>query len=210
MRKIMYLIKISGLIAVFNVGFFGIAAAGENGLSAQDEIEDLMSCYAYAADAIGRAVNATIPVPPPFDSTDANIHEDPNFAEGLQLYRNCMAEDWVLAIEVDGVPIELPPGFLAPGPLAFANLVNGGARQALSRNTQHVFGSISSSVHGKEGTVKAYAIIHTMFLPESPSSGNVNVATSTYTSDVVRRKGKWLLQKTTINATSSASTAETP
>lgn len=168
-----------------------------------------MSCYAYGSDAIGRAVNATIQVPPPFDGTDANIHEDPNFAEGLRLYRKCFAEDWILAVEINGVPFELPPGFLAPGPLAWANFVNNGARTGGQRDTQHVFGSISSTVHGwNKGTLKAYAIIHTMFLPGFPNSGNVNVGTSTYTSDVVRRHGRWLLQKTTINITSGTSTPE--
>jgi hypothetical protein len=81
-------------------------------VSAIGHIEDLMSCYAYGSDAIGRAVNATIQVPPPFDGTDANIHEDPNFAEGLRLYRKCFAEDWILAVEINGVPFELPPGSL--------------------------------------------------------------------------------------------------
>ena len=198
------------------IGFISTAAADDDSdsdergnkgrLLAQAEIEDLMSCYAYGADLIGRATGATPIFSPPFTYEDNLV--DPDFAAGVEFWRNCMTEDWELALETEGEPSPLPPGLLAPGPLPFANIVNFFARSAQQRNTQHLFGSISSTVRGKDGTLTAYAIIHTMFLPESPTACQINVGTTTYTSEVVHRDGKWLLKKTTLNNTGSASTNE--
>ena len=190
----------TALFAPFGViGLIGTAAAdghrddgrGNKGrLSAQHEIEDLMSCYAYSFDAIARATEA---VPVADLLSEENIDRDPNFAEGLSRFRNCTTADWFIeAFLVDGTVL-LAEGDIPPGALPWVNLVNIFARLDGQTNSQHLFGSFSNTVHGNMGTVTAYAVITTMFEDAETTTG-----TSTYTSDVVFEGGKWLLKKTTL------------
>lgn len=187
------------ILAAF--GFAGTAAAGDGGnkgrLQAKAEIEDLMTCYAYTFDAIARAVDA---IPQPLDS-EVNVDLDPNFAEGLERFRGCTTADWTIAIQFpDGFLLE---DFIPPGPLAWVNLVNNFARADVQTNSQHLFGSFSTTVKGRKGTVQAYAFITTYFLitPEDPAEPpfvESSTGTSTYVSDVVFEHGEWLLKKTTL------------
>lgn len=187
------------ILAAF--GIAGTAVAGDGGnkgrLQAKAEIEDLMTCYAYTFDAIARAVDA---IPQPLDS-ELNAGLDPNFAEGLERFRGCTTADWTIAIQFpNGFLLE---NFIPPGPLAWVNLVNNLARdpgdpgpsddEPAQINSQHLFGSFSTTVKGRMGTVQAYAFITTYFEDATSSTG-----TSTYVSDVVFERGEWLLKKTTL------------
>ncbi len=199
----------TGFIVLFAtlgvVGFIGTAAAdndedsdsdGNNGrLAAQAEIEDLMSCYAYSFDAIARATDA---VPQADLLSEANIDADANFAEGLARFSGCTTADWSIEVRLVDGTVLLPAGAIPPGPLPWVNLVNNVARGDGQINSQHLFGSFSSEAKKKKGEVTAYAVITTYFdgsglQPEGSSTG-----TSTYSSDVVRKRGKWLLKKTTL------------
>ena len=160
-------------------------------LSAQNEIEDLMSCYAYSFDAIARATDAVEALGDLL--SDVNINNDPNYAEGLSRFRNCTTNDWFIeAFLADGTQV-LAEGDIPPGPLPWVNLVNLFARGDGQINSQHLFGSFSNTVRGRKGTVTAYASITTMFEAAETTTG-----TSTYTSDVVFERGEWLLKKTTL------------
>jgi len=187
------------------IGFIGSAAAddhkgygGDKGrLLAQAEIEDLMSCYAYTFDSIARAVDATNEVPFPWDFLDPINNSDPNFADGLQRFRGCTTEDWTIEVRLVNGDVLLPAG-LIQGPLPWVNLVNNLSRPDGQINSQHLFGSFSNTVDGKNGTVTAYAIITSYYDGSGLQPEGTTTGTSTYTSDVVFERGEWLLQKTTL------------
>ena len=205
MKNKLYLNGVFGLIAAFSIGLIGTAAADKDNdrrndnsrQSAQDEIKELMSCYAYSFDAIARAVTATNPVPYPFNYLDPINNSDPHFAEGLERFSNCTTEDWSVEVATIDGTVLLSPGDIPPGALPFVNLINNLARAAGQTNTQHLYGSLSSTANGTHGTLKAYAIIHTTVDGTGGNPAGTTSGTSTYTSDVVFRHGKWLLQKTT-------------
>lgn len=183
------------------IGFIGTAAAdddsdsddrGNNGrILAQAQIEDLMSCYAYSFDAIARATDAVEALGDLL--SDVNINNDPNYAEGLSRFRGCTTEDWFIEVFLADGTVLLAEGDIPPGALSWVNLVNFFARLDGQINSQHLFGSFSNTVRGRKGTVTAYASITTMFEAADTTTG-----TSTYTSDVVLKRGKWLLKKTTL------------
>ena len=200
-----FLVSLFAIIGV--IGLMGVAVADEhrdNGrgsdkgrLSAQHEIEDLMSCYAYSFDAIARAVDATSEVPFPWDFLDPINNSDPNFADGLQRFRDCTTADWTIEARLANGDVILPAG-LIQGPLPWVNLVNNLARGDGQINSQHLFGSFSNTVDGKNGTVTAYALITTYFDGSGLPPEGMTTGTSTYNSDVVFQRGKWLLKKTTL------------
>lgn len=190
------------LFAIFGaIGFIGSAAAdddrgNEGRLSAKAEIEELMSCYAYTFDAIARAVDATSFMNP-LDVLDPINNSDPNFAEGYERFRSCTTEDFVIEIlDNNGNPVLLE-GDIPAGPLAWVNVVNFFDRLDGVTNQQHLFGSLSTTVHGRKGTLTAYASI-TTFAIEDGVAVTRGPGTSTYKSDVVYKRGKWLLKKTTL------------
>ena len=191
------------LASICVIGFIDNAAAdndkyggNKNRAIAKAEIEELMSCYAYSFDTIARAVNATnFTDPLSLDFLDPINNSDPNFAEGYERFRSCTTEDFVIEIyELDGTPVLLE-GQIPAGPLPWVNIVNFFNRIAENpvTNSQHLFGSFSTTVHGRTGTLKAYAAI-TGFTTE----GQGETGTSTYTGDVVYKHGKWLLKKITL------------
>ena len=203
--------------AMLKVGMVAIAAlllgtqsslAGNHqpaapGMSAQDQVEDLPVCYALGTDALGRAVNAI--GGQPLDST-ANLL-DPEFAEGLAFYRKCFAEGFSFTLEFDGVPALTVPDPATRTPdtdaaLEWANFVNNAFRGPQFRNTQHHMGSITSTVHGNTGTVQSYLIATHAYAATASLTG-VRVVGGTYSDDVVREKGRWLIETRTLNITSS-------
>lgn len=176
------------------------------GQSAQDQIEDLPVCYAYGTDALGSAVNAT--GGQPLDST-LNL-DDPQFAEGLAFYRKCFAKGFSFTLQFGGVTL-----LTVPDPetrtedtdaaLEWANFVNNAFREPGYINTQHHMGSISSSSQGNTGNAKAYLIATHSYGPNSSLTG-VQVVGGTYTDDVIREKGTWLIETRTLNITSNIHT----
>lgn len=198
---------LTSLFAILGViGLMGTALAdahrddkggGNKGrLSAQLEIESLMSCYAYSFDAIARATNAVEELGNLF--SEVNVDNDPNYAEGLSRFRGCTTEDWFIeAFLADGTQI-LAEGDIPPGALPWVNLVNLFARGDGQVNTQHLFGSFSNTVDGRHGRVTAYAVITTYFDGSGIQPEGSTTGTSTYKSDVVFKRGKWLLKKTTL------------
>ncbi len=168
--------------------------------NAKEQIKELMDCYALGSDILTRAVDADTVG----DLASTENQDDATFAEGLGFYRSCSTKNWTVTLQLDGGPTLVT----THGPLEWANFHNNGSRVAGRRNMQHLIRPVSVEVKGKRGVIEAYAIIHVMFLPDTPSAGTVEVITITYTSHVVRKKGGWLLDKTNLNVTSiSTSTA---
>ena len=170
---------------------------------ARDQIEDLVVCYARGTDALGRAVNAI--GGQPLDST-VNL-SDPDFAEGLAYYRRCFAEDFSFTLAFDGEPaLTVPDPATAThdtdAALQWANFVNNAFREPGYKSTQHQMGSISSAADGNSGSAVSYLIAIHAYGPTSAKSG-VNMVGGTYTDEVVRRRGSWLIRKRTLDITSS-------
>jgi hypothetical protein len=193
------------LATICVIGFIDTAAADNNGYGgnkdraiAKAEIEELMSCYAYSFDAIARAVTATYSDLDNLEYLDPMNMSDPNFAEGYELFRSCTTEDFVVEIYNNKGEPELLEGWIPAGPLPWVNIVNFFGRLEGTANSQHLFGSFGTTVDGRTGTLKAYAAITGY---KATDDGGVERAgpggTSTYTSDVVFQRGKWLLKKTT-------------
>lgn len=193
------LFAISGIVGFVSAAVADDDRGGNNGrINAQLEIEDLMSCYAYTFDAIARAVLVPVDGGAPPDLFTDFSDSDPNYAEGLARFRGCTTDDWTIeVVTVDGVVL-LPAGGIPPGALPWVNLVTYLARLDGQTNSQHLFGSFSNSVKGRKGTVTAYAIITTYFDGSGFQSAGTATGTSTYNSDVVFERGKWLLKKTTL------------
>ena len=169
--------------------------------NSKEQIKKLMDCYALGTDILTRAVDA--------DSVGGDFGNpqnvsDATFAEGLGFYRRCSTHDWTVTLQLDGGDTLVE----TQGPLEWANFHNDGSRAEGRRNMQHLIRPVSVEVKGNRGVIEAYAIIHVMFLSDSPSAGTVEVITITYTSRVVRTKKGWRLNKTNLNVTSiSTSTA---
>jgi hypothetical protein len=68
-------------------------------------------------------------------------------------------------------------------------------------------GSITSTVNGNEGTAQAYLIATHAYGPISGRTG-VNKTGGTYRDEVVRKRGRWLIQKRTLNITSGVNIPE--
>lgn len=166
---------------------------------AKEQIKKLMDCYAVGTDIITRAIDAES-VEGDFGNRE-NIYRSETFAEGLGFYRKCSTHDWTVTLQLDSSGTLLT----TTGPLEWANFHNDGSRAANRRNMQHLIRPVSVKVRGNKGVIVAYAIVHTMFLPESPFAGTNQTLTITYTSDVVRKSGRWLLDKTDLNVTSVSS-----
>ena len=168
--------------------------------NAKEQIKNLMDCYAVGTDIITRAVDAES-VEGDFGNPQ-NIYNE-TFAEGLGYYRRCSTDDWAVSLQLEGGDNLLT----THGPLEWANFHNDGSRADGRRNMQHVIRPVSVKVRGNKGVIEAYAIVHVMYLPDSPLAGTVQTLTITYTSHVVRKGGRWLLDKTNLNLT-SISTSE--
>ena len=192
------------LATICIIGFIDTAAAdddrGNNGRStARAEIEELMSCYAYSFDTLNRAVTATYSDFGNLDYLDPLNMADPYFAEAYELFTSCTTEDFVVeAYNVNGTAL-LVEGQIPAGPLPFLNLINlFRAPDDMASQSQHLFGSLSTTVHGRTGTLKAYATISGSRVTADGELVTSGPGTSTYTSEVVYKRGKWLLKKTTL------------
>ena len=192
------------LATICVIGFIDTATAdddrGNNGRStARAEIEELMSCYAYSFDTLNRAVTATYSDFGNLDYLDPLNMADPYFAEAYELFTSCTTEDLVVeAYNVNGTAL-LVEGQIPAGPLPFLNLINlFRAPDDMASQSQHLFGSLSTTVHGRTGTLKAYATISGSRVTADGELVTSGPGTSTYTSEVVYKRGKWLLKKTTL------------
>ena len=206
MKTISRLPLVGALVMLLFLGTNATAGNGNFSHSAQAEVEDLAVCYARGTDAIGRAVGATSV--PADQEDDVNI-SDPDFAAGLALYRKCLSKDFSFKLEiVPGEPIaEVPNPNNGPGqdgPLQWANFVNNTFRASGYTNTQHHMGSISSEVHGNRAHMVSY-LIATHRVGDYPGS-SVDVVGGTYTDEVVRENGRWVILQRTLLLTSSVTT----
>ena len=180
-----------------------LAAGDDGGATAQDLVEDLPVCYARGVDAIGRAPKA--PSNPDLDSTAAMA--DPNVKEGLEHFRRCFAPNFSFTLSNRGVA-----GRTVPDPakrtattdaaVQWANYVNNAFRGGGYVYTQHHMGSITSEIHGNEGTISSYLIATHVSGPTSRKTG-VSVTYGTYTDKVARIKGRWLITHRTLDTISS-------
>ena len=197
--------KTTALLLTFVLAIVTVQPAladSDNGRNqnAKEQIKKLMDCYALGTDIITRAVDAPSVGG---DFGDARNVYNETFAEGLGFYRRCSTSDWAVSLQLDGGDTLLT----THGPLAWANFHNDGSRADGRRNMQHLIRPVSVKVRGNKGVIEAYAIVHVMYLPETPFAGTVQTITITYTSHVVRKSGRWLLDKTNLNVT-SISTSE--
>lgn len=175
----------------------------DGAISAQEQVEDLAVCYARGTDAIGSAVDAEMTAPDDLQST-VNLH-DPLFAQALALYRQCFSKDFSFTLQFYGAPLLTVPAVATSdtdAPLQWANFVNNAFRGPGYINTQHHMGSISSTIHGRSGEMVSYLIATHSYGPTSALTG-VQVVGGTYTDEVVKEKGRWVIKKRTLNITSS-------
>lgn len=194
------------LATICVIGFIDTAAADNNGYGgnqnraiAKAEIEELMSCYAYSFDAINRAVTATYSDQDNLEYLDPRNMADPNFAEGYERLRGCTTSDFVIEYYLVNGTALLLEGWIPAGPLPWVNLINSfRADDDIASQGQHLFGSFSTTVSGRTGTLKAYATISGSRITAEGELVKSGPGTSTYTSDVVYERGKWLLKKTTV------------
>ena len=173
----------------------------------QAAVEDLTVCYARGTDSFGRAVGATAV---PSDPEDPVNTADPDFAAGLALYRECFSKDFSFNLEVApgvvAVTIPDPAGGAGQdGALQWANFVNNTFRASGYSSTQHHMGSISSEVHGKNAHMVSY-LIATHTVGNYPGT-SITVVGGTYTDEVVRENGRWVILQRTLLLTSSKTTA---
>lgn len=194
------------LATICVIGFIDTAAAdndkfrgNKNRAIAKAEIEELMSCYAYSFDTLNRAVTAIYSDIGNLEYLDPLNMADPNFAEAYERFRGCTTSDFVIeAYNVNGTAL-LVEGDIPAGPLPWVNLINFfRADDDIASQSQHLFGSLSTTVHGRTGTLKAYATISGSRITADGELVKSGPGTSTYTSDVVYKRGKWLLKKTTL------------
>ncbi|MDH3509789.1 MAG: nuclear transport factor 2 family protein [Gammaproteobacteria bacterium] len=172
-------------------------------LSAQEQVEDLVVCYALGTDALGRALDAIGGQPP---NSTVNL-QDANFAEGLALYRKCFAKDFSFLLEIDGIAALTVPDPATrtkdtDAALEWANFVNNSFRDAGYKNTQHQMGSITSSVDGNSGKVLSYLTSTHVYSDSAPLTGALLVG-GTYHDDVIREQGQWFIKTRRLNITSS-------
>jgi hypothetical protein len=175
----------------------------QGAISAQEQVEDLAVCYARGTDAIGSAVDAEITAADDLQST-VNL-DDPQFALGLSLYRQCFSKHFSFTLAFDGVPVLTVPAAVTSdtdAPLQWANFVNNAFRGPGYVNTQHHMGSISSSIHGRTAEMVSYLIATHAYGPSSALTG-VQVVGGTYTDEVVKERGRWVIRNRTLNITSS-------
>lgn len=189
-------------------------------LSAQtsdhDQIRALGTCYARGADAIGSAIHK----PPVADHNTPDGGEDESFTEGLGHFRECFADGFTFNIVSGGnvIPWEsLIPNHAAGNDpaLQWANYVNNAfrgdwdcpAEGPCNKNqygaTQHHLGSIVVSVDGDTAFLESYLIAtHTYHPKEAGGRTGVGVTYGTYQNEVVRERGRWMLQKRDLILTS--------
>lgn len=180
-----------------------LADDGQGGVSAKEQVQDLVVCYARGTDAIGSATTAV--GGQPLDST-VNLSV-PKFAEGLAFYRGCFARDFSFTLKFgDFVLLTVPdPGNPLPAAdpaLQWAKFVNNAFRGPAYSNTQHLMGSIIGEVHGNTADVQSYLIATHSYGPMSLLTG-VSKVGGTYNDVDVRVRGRWLIQERTLTITSS-------
>jgi hypothetical protein len=178
-------------------------AAAKASVSQQAEVEKLVVCYARGTDALGSATDAVIAAD--LDST-VNV-SDPKFQEALGFYRKCFAREFSFTLAFDGVPVLTVPDPASRTPetdaaLQWANFVNNAFRAPGYVNTQHHMGTIASEITGNAASVVSYLIATHSYGPTSTETG-VNVVGGTYTDEVVKQRGAWLIRQRTLNITSS-------
>lgn len=179
---------LSGLIAIALTLSSTIASATDN-LQVKNEIIDLMLCYAAGTDKIGEPGNP-----------DALF-------EGMDIYGQCFTEDAIFNLWPAGTDFDEAPLVSIAGPAAWAeNIVDPAVPRdpvtglSISRG-QHMLSNFVVEARGGKGTLTAYlSATRTIFepAPENPVTGpvtNVSVANGTYTLQVERINGKWLINQ---------------
>ena len=187
----------------------GANADGKKKTDDQDAVEDLTVCYARGTDTLGRAVGAAVSA---FPEDTVNIGNE-KFDAALALYRECFSKDFSFTLEFDlgfGLPPSTTPnvddGLADTDPaLQWANFVNDNFRGAGYRNTQHHMGSISSEIHGKKRAHVVSYLIATHAV-QAANGGGASIVGGTYTDEVVKEKGRWVILHRTLLVTSSAFT----
>ena len=190
-----------GMISASSAALPGALAASD----ADDKlaVEALPVCYARGVDTIGQAVTA--PTSQDLNSTAAL--SDPKFKEALEHFRRCFAPDFAFTLSNRGVAGRTVPDPATRTPqtdaaLQWANYVNNAFRGPAYVYTQHHMGSIHSEISGDKGKVQSYLIATHVFGPASKRTG-VSVVYGTYTDEVVKVKGRWMISKRTLDTISS-------
>ncbi len=156
----------------------------------KDEIEDLMTCYAYGSDALAKAVAAAA-----------------GPAAGIEIYEGCLADDWTMTLVGADGPIA--------GPFdreLWATIVYYTAFEPAGViDSQHMIGSTQIETSNDRGSMKAYAIVNLV------DDTNVRTQIITYTNEVERRTDKqiykiygyqppsrWVITSTTLEITAES------
>lgn len=111
-----------------------MAQSNQSSSSERDQIEDLMTCYAYGSDALARAVDSSA-------GPDA----------GIGIFTGCLADDWTMNV------VGIEGSF---GPELWAQIVYFSVFEAAGViNAQHMIGSVQIDTDGNRATMIAYAIV---------------------------------------------------
>jgi hypothetical protein len=178
--------------AIALVAFLGFAPhpsrADDGRLSDREAITALIHCYARGTDAIG----------------DAKTHADPR-AAGLAIYRECFTADaqfrvWAAQQPFDSQTFPTVGADAGPptvGPEAWAKFVDQFFRQRGYTFTQHMMSNIDAKAHGETGTLTAY--LNASHIISGAEVGGpsrcVAVANGTYSLDVRKIAGKWMITR---------------
>lgn len=170
---------------LFTVALTGLNAssvlAGEN-LPVKNEIINLMLCYGAGTDAIG-------------DSTRA----DP-LGDGKDIYAECFSDDAVFRAWFPGTDFSDPtqavtigPGGGKTGPEAWAEFVFS-VFDGTYTFTQHSLSNFMVEVSGKTGSLSAY-LNAAHVVQDAGVVTSVEVAHGTYTLQVEKIRGTWLVRQ---------------
>ena len=179
--------RVVAVTSIFVTLFAGALMAQTNQSSPgiRNQIEDLMTCYAYGSDALAKAVAA-----------------DAGPEDGLSIYEGCLADDWTMTIVSADGPIVGPFNREVWANVVYATFLKDGVVDG-----QHLMGSVQIESMNGRGTMSNYAIVNLV------DATNVRTQIISYINEVERRSvrlpnGKkskrWVITSTTLEMTAES------
>ncbi len=179
---------IAALVGAVLLGGSASSGARDRGAgrdNAEQEVAELIHCYARGTDAIG----------------DATTQFDP-LAAGLAIYRDCFVEEAVFRAWFPQQPFDAQafPDFEATPPTSTVNGVQGWAEfvDGVFRGngydfTQHVISNVDVDVRGRRATLTAYLTASHVISGEGVGGPSrcVAVANGTYSVAAEKLGGRW-------------------
>jgi hypothetical protein len=153
-------------------------------LEAKAEIEDLAVRYARASDAIGRG--------------DVEL--------GRQLYRSCFTNDALIEYVLPGQGPGAPPSGSVTGPDAYTNFVVTTVSLSGYTAMHHQIGNVQIVMQGNSATMSSYVTAY----PVIDWSSRIDLATASYTDQVVKTPAGWRIAHRVARVASSMPLSGSP